>query len=293
LRIYASIAALSLAVLNAQFDAQVSQPPVAPPPRAWSEHLRNSTVSIGRAKTIDGKYTFDAIGTGVLVARKTAFSQYVAIVTAKHIVEDIASHGQSSVQVRFASEQEKPLSQDFDYKLPLADQQGRKLWISLPDGSDIALIRINTQFIYQLASEPVKLTDAIGIQDFEDATNTYEGENVVVFGFPSDVSVLMGSNSLVRAVLRSGVVAWVNPEGMDQPFMIDANILQGNSGGPVFKIPTTTDKFGNFVAGGPPLFLGIVTETVGNEYVKSIGGLGRVEPASKIRDLFNIAFPKF
>lgn len=250
-------------------------------------------MSIGRAETIDGKYTFDAKGTGVLVVRKTAFAQYVAIVTAKHIVEDITSHGQSSVQVRFASEQERPLSQDFGYKLPLTDKQGRKLWKSLPDGSDIALIPITDEFIFQLASQPVKLTDAIGIQDFEEAAKTYEGESVVVFGFPSDVSVLMGANALVRAVLRSGVVAWVNPEGVDQPFMIDANILQGNSGGPVFKIPTTTDKFGNFVAGGRPLFLGIVTATVGNEYVQSIGGLGRVECASKIRDLFNITFTKF
>ncbi len=284
------VAIVLLAALKTSSNGQ-SLP--IPQPRAWSDHLRNSTVSLGRATTIDGKYAFDPIGTGVLVAKNTSITQYLAIVTAKHVLESLSSHGQSSIRVRFASEETKPLNQDYGYQLRLTDKRGKNVWRSLPDGSDIALIPIDDSFMLQFASQMPKLTDAIGIQDLAETADIYEGENIVVFGFPSDVSVLMGEDALVHAVVRSGIVAWVNPNGTDEPFMIDANILQGNSGGPVFKIPTSLDKFGSLRVGGGAQLLGIVTNTVGNEYVRSIGGLGRVEPASKIRDLINITFPKF
>lgn len=41
-----------------------------------------------------------------------------------------------------------------------------------------------------------------------------------------------------------------------QPFLIDAMVFPGNSGGPVFRQPTGVDRLGNMNVGGRVSFLG-------------------------------------
>jgi hypothetical protein len=243
-------------------------------------------VSFGNLVTKDGASKFVTIGTGVIVVKETPGRQDISIVTAKHIFEE--GHPQS-LRVRFASEEDKPLDQDTGYVLTLRDWMGNNLWQSLSDDSDVAIstMRFGRQTHLQGA-----ITDGIFLREFAEDDEIYEGASLVIFGFPGDVSVLMGPNALVRAVTRSGTVAWTDPLSSGGPFMIDANILPGNSGSPVFTLPNELDRFGTTRLGGQPRFLGIVTSTIANSYVDSIGGLGKVEPVSRIKRLVNQLFPQ-
>lgn len=292
---------LALCMLNLFGRAQQAQgtPQGAPPPGnpampqqqlPWSQHFRNSTVSLGRILENDGQKQFDVLGTGVLIVKKTPTHAYVALATARHVVADEQSSWHpSALQIRFASEESKPLNQDLGYELQLTDNVGRPLWTGSADDTDIAIIPLSAFFWSHLREKAI--TDAIAIQEFASDTDAFEGESIEIFGFPGDVSVLMGPNALVRAVTRSGIVSWIDPITPDGAFMIDANILQGNSGGPVFTNPGALDQYGNLRLRQQPMFLGIVTSTIGNEYVRSLGGLGRVERASKIATLFLSMLP--
>jgi hypothetical protein len=277
-------------------EPQPSQPnqqpnPAPPQPIPWAQHYRTSTVSLGRIVTVDNKKSFEALGTGVLIAKQTSITTYVAVATAKHVIDDSSSNWHPlTLQVRFASEESKPLNEDYGYEIQLSNRLGQPVWKGADDGSDVAIIPISTAIFWPRLKDKA-ITDAIGIQDLGHDEELFEGESITIFGFPGDVSVLMGPNALVRAVTRSGIVSWIDPFINDGAFMIDANILPGNSGGPVFKTPGGSDKYGNLNIGGTAHLLGIVTSTIGNEYVRSVGGLGRVERASKIRTLFLSILP--
>src|SRR5207237_8206933 len=85
-----------------------------------------------------------------------------------------------------------------------------------------------------------------------------EAAQVLVLGYPAAVANDFGR----RALLRQGIVAWVSPENpAGKPFLIDANIFPGNSGGPVLLLPTGIDPAGHVLPGGAVKFLGLVSQT--------------------------------
>jgi hypothetical protein len=119
------------------------------------------------------------------------------------------------------------------------------------------------------------------------------------------------------------MIAWTDPDDpYGKPFLIDANIFGGNSGGPVFRIRNGFDKHGNLNLGGSITFIGIVSEDA-KEYsdvvvsdqttyikklnqinpltqkpdsvlaeVKNIGGIGVVEPVARIKELLEDVYGK-
>ena len=208
----------------------------------------------------------------------------VGIATARHVFDEPSlSWRPHDLHVRFAAEERQTFSEDIGYPIALLNPDGSSSWLAI-EGNDVAVIGLTNDFGKLLP--PGLLTDAIGDQDFATGDDLFEGEAVLIFGFPGSTQVLMGPNVLVRAVTRSGVVAWTNPQSpLDNVFMLDANILPGNSGGPVFKVPTATDKYGNFNIGGKAAFLGIATATLTDHAVVGVGGLGRVEPASVVKKI--------
>jgi hypothetical protein len=131
----------------------------------------------------------------------------------------------------------------------------------------------------------------------------FEGANVLVVGYPG----IVGNEYLVRSIVRYGAISWINPEHpYEKPFLIDANIYPGNSGGPVIRIPIGVDKFGTVQLGGGKLaVLGIVSQAPGLDQDVSLtvpgyplplhlrqsiplGGTGVIEPAfNKIAALVN------
>lgn len=111
-----------------------------------------------------------------------------------------------------------------------------------------------------------------------------------VYGYPGFV----GNNILTRAVTRGGIVAWTDPNGpSSNPFLIDAAIFPGNSGGPVFANPSGVQANGVFSIGGKAAWLGIVSKSYGTQLqngsqiinLQGFGSLGVVEPVSEVRKL--------
>jgi hypothetical protein len=277
---------------------------------AWTEHYRNSTISLGRTiiPAQGAPLTFQVLGTAIIVSidSHTAF-----IVTAKHIFDDPDQNWHpSELRVRFAWQEKKSLIEEHGLPIQLTTPTGTNLWKGAPD-ADLAVLPVPTSF----ARLPLH---AISFQDFANSgEDLFDGATVFVYGYPGATTNLIGSQALVRAITRSGVVAWTDPSGpLENPFLIDANILPGNSGGPVFKVPIGILKSGNFGMGGRVAFLGIVTQDLAGWYavqadgriipfqwpdlprpsveqvqVTGIGGLGKVEPAAKVRRLIESLHP--
>ena len=177
--------------------------------------------------------------------------------------------------------------------LSLLDASGKPLWLGSKDGADIAAIPITISALHATVQP-----HAISVNDIAGKDDMFEGEGILALGYPG----IVGNEYLVRAISRGGIVAWLNPEEpYEKPFLIDANIYPGNSGGPVLKIPTGTDKFGNFNVGGGGKLLGIVSQApslnLNQEFTLQVpgaqlplrvsttapvGGTGVIEPAAKI-----------
>lgn len=252
------------------------------PRAAWTEHYRRATISFGRIDepTPDTK-KFTVIGTGVLVATDP---QHAYIVTAKHVFwEPSIGWNPDTLNVRFSIQEKKSLTQEMGLTLELQNDKKERYWSLLDDETDLAVIAMPESFMSFA-------TDAIGFPDFASEDDIFDGAAIMAFGYPSDSSLLLGPNGLVRAITRGGSIAWTDPYGaVDHAFLIDCNILPGNSGGPVLRIPVGLDKFGTLHAGSRVSFLGIVTEAlqshIGNAEIPGVGAFGRVEPAAKVRKL--------
>jgi len=281
------LVAASFSELQSNLYAQASLPEGR---RPWAEHLRNATVSIGLSTVSEqGKPTFGIIGTGVLVETTTSSGKLVMVATAKHILVQPDWHP-SSLRIRFASEQYRTLSEGTGFEFRVKDEKGSPLWIAPDDGSDVAIFPVPPEFKCGPMSGYVQ--DVIAVDEFAGNDQIFEGASLVSFGFPGKTISLMGSQALLRAVTRPGMIAWVAPEEEgDAPFLIDANILPGNSGGPVFRTPGSADQFGKTDIQGKPWFVGIISAILSDQYAMNIGGMAKVEPASMIRKLLNFALP--
>lgn len=197
--------------------------------------------------------------------------------------------------------------------LSLFDNFGRHVWVALPN-NDLAVIPLPFS---QLGKKPIA---AVQVKDFvSNADDMFQGAQVMVLGYPQVFRNPDQTNPYSTSpIARSGIIAWIDPsDPLGKPFLVDANLYGGNSGGPVFRVKSGFDKFGNFSVVGPSLeFIGIVSQgpmmTVPvvagdgavtqpnprtgkpeNEYtvVPYIGGIGVIEPASKALDLLKIVFP--
>jgi len=140
---------------------------------------------------------------------------------------------------------------------------------------------------------------ALQEQDFGGESSTYDGEQIIVLGFPA----LVEEEYQQHALMRSGVVASTDPAGpTDNEFLIDARIFPGNSGGPVFAPPTGVDRDGGFSTGREAKLLGLVSQTINAKPDAAFGvllpkealvigaaGVGVIEPAKELINLMKRA----
>ena len=197
-------------------------------------------------------------------------------------------------------------------QLSLFDPQGRNVWVALPN-NDLAVIPLP---FAQLTGKPIS---AVQVQDFASSPDdVFQGAQILVLGYPQVFRNPDRTNPYSTSpVARAGVIAWVDPnDPLGKPFLADANLYGGNSGGPVFRVKNGFDKFGNFNLGGRTLqFIGIVSRgpstaapvVTGNGFVTQpnpqtgipeneyaivpyVGGIGIIEPASKARALLESVF---
>lgn len=263
--------------------------------------LRRSTVSLGIRRTENGVEHFVTIGSGVIVAWDL---HNACLLTAKHVFYDPdKSFFPTILYLRLPQTEPRP-ADDLGVELKLVES-GKNLWQGADD-ADLAVITAPNLSAY-------KDLHAIFFSDFGGGDDVYQGGSVVVMGYPE----LAGPEYQTTPIARGGIIAWTNPTGrLDHTFLVDANVFSGNSGGPVFHLPTGVSRNGSFNFGGSPKFIGIVVrdafeeapvhagvlpngslnrEGITNQatgevvpvtaQVPNIGGIGIVEPASRAKKL--------
>jgi hypothetical protein len=278
----------------------------------WLQIMREVTVFLDAPKdplkvTSDGRVVDEkaefTIGSGVIVGSTLDPKGPLWIVTARHVVSKPEAHWQPAVvYLRFAWFADKPLKDFVGIPIQLRDGD-KQFWIGHPDPSvDLAAIPLQLPVI-AAGRESIS---ALRTPDFVSADEVYEGASVFIYGYPA----ALGAEFLTRPLLRSGIVAWVNPKDPVQDrILIDAPIFGGNSGGPVFTSPVGLDRNGAF---GPlhARFLGVVSQlrsdllptVVGKdtvfEVITSQGsvqvrsqqaiGIGVIEPAARVEGLLKV-----
>jgi hypothetical protein len=259
--------------------------------KSWLDHWRESTVALGTIQREGGKARFSAIATGVIVGSAPG-QKHPWLVTARHVFSNPAEGWEPShIFVRFSWFETRSVTEYLGVLVQLK-VNGRRTWVPHPDPDvDLAYVPLSVTPEQAGRSE----LQAVVLSQFASAAEVYEAAPVLVLGYPAAV----GADFWVRALLRQGVIAWVSPDKPAQrPFLIDANIFPGNSGGPVLYLPTGIDPAGHFLSGGSVKFLGLVSQTRTQSSIVTTSksmpaqtvplnflGIGVIEPASRVREL--------
>lgn len=268
-------------------------------------HLRRSTVSLGFHQTVDGVERFVTVGSGVIVALD---EHHACLLTAKHVFfNPEKGYVPTVLFIRVPQSEPRP-ADDLGVALPLV-VNGQFHWRGSID-ADLAVADLPDLSAY-------KDLHGISLSDFGGDDDVFQGASVVVMGYPE----LLGPDYQTTPIARGGIIAWTSPDGrLDHTFLVDANVFNGNSGGPVFHTSGGLTRQGGMALGGSPKLIGIVSKDAGEEapvhagpvpatsvnqltgavtpvtaQVLNIGGIGIVEPASKakklILDFFGPALP--
>lgn len=270
------------------------------------EHFQNATISLG---IIDSTFIINnggidytkkipyyrILGTGVIFYVNTKKGSAYVVVTAKHVVSDI---GQSNeLRYRSSKDDSKSIYDFLGYPLTTI-YNGRNLIYS-PSDTNIDL----ACFLFHSRDSLGNFTDITPViyRMVADSSSYFEGAEVYTLGYPGAV----GLDYWTRALVRAGIIAWIPSKNIEsKKFLIDCNIFPGNSGGPVFRKPST------FILGDTTentlfqqqSFLGIVIQRrfspnsvteqrTGKPILSSIGsqltsyesiGIGVVEPAGNV-----------
>ncbi len=184
--------------------------------------------------------------------------------------------------------------------------KGKHQWIPHPDKSvDLACIplpvrkRLNGRTTWPRVS-----CGEIGT-----AKDLYEGEPIVLLGYPDTLAPDFGA----RPIVRQGIVSWVSSKAPQSSlFCIDSHVFPGNSGGPVFRWSEILDRRKHKPRKGGVCFLGLVAQArihqlpllAGGKEIEihlkkkrpqetllsqSYIGLGLVEPATRVKELLQFA----
>ena len=196
----------------------------------------------------------------VLVSNKHVFGNSSEIVLSQY-----SSSGQTSALI----------------VIQLKDKNGNKLWVEHPDSmTDIAAIKVKYfQRIGQLRAEIIQISTKM----FAKSDEIIEGDDVFILGFPMGIRTSSKSFPLVR----SGVLSLkptedflILPNGGiigRNIYLLDANILGGNSGSPVFLKPVVNRPFLN------PRELGRITQPkligIVSAYVNDFLPLVKAQPS--------------
>ena len=188
-----------------------------------------------------------ATESAVLVSNKHIFNGFSQIVLSQYSTE-----GYTSAQII----------------ITLKDKNGNRLWVEHPDSmTDIAAIKVKYfERIGELRAEII----GIPINLFAKSEELSEGDDVFILGFPMGIRTTAKSFPMIR----TGVISLKPTEDFlvvqndriigRNIYLVDANILGGNSGSPVFLKPTLSRPFisPNAIGSTQPKLIGIVSSYV-------------------------------
>jgi len=223
------------------------------PAGPWSDGPRRATLALGLiSKDETGKSRFTSGAAAVLLKD---VNNRVFIATALHVFDNPAEHwAPDSLQVRGWKDEKKTRYEDLGSLLQLRSG-GRPLFTASAK-FDLAVIPA-TQEILQRIADDSHIATVYGPDWIAGANETYDGADVFILGFPA----LEGAQYQQRAVMRSGIVAWTDsPNPVDHEFLVDARIVPGNSGGPVFSSASGITRTAGIESGKAVKLLGIVSQ---------------------------------
>jgi hypothetical protein len=233
-----------------------------PKEKNWLDSWREATVALvgpGKTRAIAPNGTIvegDSLvikGTGVILSLPGEATGLPWLVTAKHVFfNPQIGWDPDSLYIRFSWFESRPLADYAGIRIVLKEGS-RHLWIPHPDPS-VDLVAIPLRITISEAGKDKVAVIPLG--NFAEPEDVFEGVPVLILGYPAAA----GAEFLTRALVRSGSIAWVNPEDpVKSPILIDANLFPGNSGGPAFSLPMGINKEGGLRLGGKIAFLGIVS----------------------------------
>jgi hypothetical protein len=240
---------------NTSGAGQAPQSSTGPGAGLWSDGPRRATLALGQvAKDQAGKSRFVTGAAAVLL--KDANNR-VFIATALHVFDNPTEHwAPDSLQVRGWKDEKKSGYEDFGSTLQLRSN-GRPLFTASAK-FDLAVIPA-TQEILQRIADDNHIATVYGPDWIGGANDIYDGADLFILGFPA----LVGTPYQQRALMRSGTIAWSDSSHpIDEEFFVDARIVPGNSGGPVFASAAGITRSAGIESGRATKLLGIVSQTV-------------------------------
>lgn len=207
--------------------------------------------SIALIQKKEGLNNFQPVATGFIVGfllkddpdpRKKIYS--IFLLTNRHVF-----NGAEELWFRFDKKEE---AQTASFPIQLMDN-GQILWLAHKDPSvDLAMVAIAPKFLddNKINWGFIREDDIAYPENFKEIGIDL-GDSVFLGGFPMGLSGISQNNAIVRA----GIIARIDEEQIssEKSFLIDATVLPGNSGGPVFLKPES-----NFLNG---------TKAVNNSYL--------------------------
>lgn len=246
-------------------DALPPEPPVAQMPAAeWDMTLGliNATVQLdqnigeGRRK----------VGTGFLVqAPRPDGTPRLLLVTAEHVFR-VMPNPVARIGWRFAESDGNWRYAPAD--LPIRQEDGTPLWTQHPT-EDVAVLEITAPEEFTRAAIPVGW---IANANTFDQWRMGPGDELFALGYPHGLS----ANRAGFPILRSGrISSWpLTPVQYFKTFLLDFNVSQGNSGGPVFWVPAAKRVPGAPVPTNPFIAGVLIKEVQGNGEGIELGVVG-------------------
>jgi len=249
------------------------------------------------AKSTPDSLVYDPVGTAFWVIDTTS-NTYV-LVSNKHIFGDFSE----IVLSQYSSTGKTSALMNVNLK----DNHGKRLRISHPDSlTDIAAIKV--KYFRRIGDTKAEIK-GIPLNWFAKAEELIEGDDVFILGFPMGIRTSKKS----FPILRSGVLSLKPTDDFlvlpndsiigRNIYLIDANILGGNSGSPVFLKPGINRPFikpGDIGKVTQPKLIGIVSayvndllplvKTESSIYAKGNSGITIVHRSEEILKIVQQAF---
>ncbi|WP_099240677.1 S1 family peptidase [Synechococcus sp. BDU 130192] len=183
---------------------------------------------------IQGQSNTNWIGTGFIVGKPFNDAQgnklyHTFLVTNKHVLLN-----KQNIVLRFNSSGNTPV---IDYPVSLY-QNGQQIWIGHPSPDvDVATFFINSNILHgdQAQFGFFRLDEHVMNSAMMQNDGVSEGDGIFVLGFPLGI---VGPQKN-HVIARFGAISRIRDlfDGQMGPFLIDASIFPGNSGGPVIIKP--------------------------------------------------------
>lgn len=207
-------------------DRQVPPPDVAAPAWDLTVGLINATVQIDQAND-DGTRR---VGTAFLIEAPRPDGQpRTVLVTAAHVLE-----GMPKPDARIGWRVQMPEGRWRFSPEPvrIRSETGVAVWTRHPD-RDIAVMEVSAPAAFAQAAIPL---DWLADRDAFDRWQVGPGDEMLTLGYPHGYS----ANAAGFPILKTGRIAsWpLTPIDAFPSFLLDFAVFPGNSGGPVFWVPS-------------------------------------------------------